>query len=119
VDYRLKTYAAEVAKRCAFLVSEHGFAEPSVQRGERGMPTVSVRYTRDDVVVHAAFVMWYMGEEYVTMWLERPDGAGERQRHMLGDHVAHKGHAMRKGIDRQAAALRELLGTLGISKQTR
>jgi hypothetical protein len=112
VDYRLKTFAAEATGRCTFLISEYGFAGPEINRTEQGVPEVSVRYTRGDVVVETSLVLYYMGEEYVTTWLADHDAAGAQQRRTVGTDTAHKGHQMRKALDRQVGALRELLGTI-------
>jgi hypothetical protein len=113
VGFLLKTFAAEAAKRCAFLVSEYGFTGPEVERSEDGPPIVSVRYTRDDAVVETRLVLYYMGEDYVITWLELDDDAGTRHRHEVGTNTAHKGHEMRKALDRQSKALHELLDTMG------
>jgi hypothetical protein len=112
VDVRLKTFAAEAADRCAFLVSEHGFTGPEIKRTERGIPEVSVRYTRDDAVVETSLVLHYMGEEYVTTRLEHDDDAGRRHRRSVGTDTAHKGDQVRKALDGQAKALHALLGTI-------
>ena len=57
-------------------------------------------------------VLHYMGEEYVTTRLEHDDDSGERHRREVGTDTAHKGHQMRKGLDRQAKELRSLIGTI-------
>lgn len=109
MDFRLKTFAAEAAERCAFLVSEYGFTGPETMREKRGLPTVTVRYTREDAVVETMLALYYMGAEFVTTSLTQDDDTGVRQHHDVGTDTAHKGHQMRKALDRQIADLRALL----------
>jgi hypothetical protein len=113
MDFRLKTFAAEATSRLEFLVSEYGFAEPEITGDDPNRaPQVMVRYTRSDAEVETSIVLWYMGEEYVTTLLCRKDVADADGRITVGTNTAHKGHEMRKALDRQTAALRDLLKKL-------
>jgi hypothetical protein len=103
VDFRFKTFAAEAERRLGFLVSDYGFVGPEITQTEQGVAEIKARYTRGDNVVETKLVLYYMGEEYVTTRLALSDTIE------VGTDTAHKGHQMRKALDKQASALRGLL----------
>jgi hypothetical protein len=106
VDVRIKTFAAEAERRFAFLLDEHGFAGPEVDRNDGEYPLrIRVRYPGPGRTVDVAFVSAYMGEEYVATTL-RPAGGDAIE---IGTNTAHTGHQLRRALDRQAAALRAAL----------
>ena len=111
VDFRLKTFAAEATKRLAPLMSEHGFTGPTIGETKQGMPRIDVRYIRGDDVVETSLALYYMGEEYVTTQMWRLDNV-KAGRVEVGTDTTHKGHQMRKALDRQVDALRDLLRTV-------
>lgn len=110
MDFRVKTFGAEAAKRLAFLVDEFGFAGPVHEHGDS---SEGVRYTNGRTSVRTQLVLWYMGEEYVStdVIVETPEAAVTRT--TIGHHTAHKGHEMRRALDQQRDALRAFLHSSG------
>jgi hypothetical protein len=110
VDVRVKTFIVEAAKRLDFL-HEHGFTGPEADDSTGGVYPLlrRVRYQRDNVIIEASLVLSYMGEEYVATTLAHKDRSGASQRTEIASNTAHTGYQMRRALDRQADALRELL----------
>jgi hypothetical protein len=106
VDIRFRTFGAEATKRLAFLVDDFGFTGPLITEGDTFV-RVAVRYSKGPVTVTSGLLIAYMGEEYVytEITTEQPDG-GKPVTIQIGQHTAHKGHEMRKGLDRESEALR-------------
>lgn len=112
MDIRRKTFVAEATARLEFLVREHGFAGPEItQHG--GFPLlIIVSYQCADLDVELSLCLSYAGEDYVTASV-RPRGSGHdetsaKQTEISSD-TAHTGYQMRRGLDRAAQAIREVL----------
>ena len=104
---------AEATSRLALLCGDHGFAGPEVSGQPDDYPLVMcVRYHRADLDVEASLVLSYGGEEYVTATVVYPGVAQEPARRTeVGTDTARTGFQLRRGLDRQAQAIRELLTT--------
>jgi hypothetical protein len=107
VDIRRKTFVAETTSRLGFLVQEHGFAGPEITQDGDYPLLIHVCYHRTDLDVNATLVLSYGGEEYVTTYLVHKNPV---RRTELPAGTAHTGFQMRKALDRQAQAVRDLLG---------
>ena len=111
MDVRRKTFVAEATSRLAFLCDEYGFIGPVVSGQQDDYPLVMwVSYHRADLDVEERLVLSYGGEEYVTVAVVHPgaDRAPAR-RTEIGADTAHTGFQLRRALDRQAQAVRELL----------
>jgi hypothetical protein len=106
VDIRVKTFDAEAARRLAYLVDEFGFTGPQVDKDADAFTAVAVSYTNGAITVRTGLLLGYIGEEYVytRVVVDRP-GAGPVTTD-VGQDTAHKGHEMRRALDRQSQALR-------------
>jgi hypothetical protein len=111
VDIRVKTFVQEVAMRLDFLRAEYGFTGPEVVPAENGVYPLlrRARYRRRGLAVEISLVLSYMGEEYVAAHLVSEDDSGSARRTEIGSCTAHTGYQMRRGLDTQAAAIREAL----------
>jgi hypothetical protein len=111
VDVRRKSFVAEATSRLAFLCGEYGFAGPEVSEQQDDYPLVMrVRYHRADLDVEESLILSYGGEEYVTATVVYASAAQEPGRRTeIGADTAHTGFQMRRGLDRQAQAVRDLL----------
>lgn len=58
MDFRVKTFGAEAAKRLAFLVEDFGFAGPVHEHITDGGSSEGVRYTKGRTTVQAQLVLW-------------------------------------------------------------
>jgi hypothetical protein len=106
VDIRVKTFAAEAAKKLDFLKDEYGFAGPDVQRGNGPGTVVSILYRRANVTIEASLVLWYMGEEYVATTFCADSASGTVERTGIARNTAHTGYQMRRALELQAEAVR-------------
>jgi hypothetical protein len=69
-----------------------------------------VRYHRADLDVEESLILSYGGEEYVTAAVVYPIRDQARARRTeIGADTAHTGFQLRRALDRQAQAVRELL----------
>lgn len=98
----MKTFGAEAARRMAFLVDDLGFTGPVIADDPGALTRLTVSYAKDSITVRSSLVIGYMGEEYVLTEIIDNDTARTR----IGEHTAHKGHEMRRALDRQSEALR-------------
>lgn len=105
----MKTFGQEAAQRFAFLVHELGFTGPTHQDSTNTGHSVSVRYAKGTTTVTVELVLWYMGEEYVSTEVTVQTTDATPMRTSIGTNTAHKGHEMRKALDRQSDALRGFL----------
>ncbi|HSR84557.1 MAG TPA: hypothetical protein VLM11_10300 [Streptosporangiaceae bacterium] len=112
MDIRVKTFVAEAASRLEFLRAEHGFAGPEVVDDEAGVYPLMrrVRYRRDDVAFEITLVLSYMGEEHVDTSMVSEDESGSARRTQVKSDAAHTGYQMRHALERQAEAVRKVLG---------
>ncbi len=114
-DIRLRTFVPEATARLAFLLTEHGFAGPTVQprdgRSRAGVRSItSVTYHHEDLAVETMLIVDY-SEVTVRTELRRSSGSGPGQRvTVVGDNRADTGYQIRRALDRQAAALRTAIG---------
>ncbi|MDX2731689.1 hypothetical protein PV320_23980 [Streptomyces sp. PA03-2a] len=108
MDMRLKTFADEASARLNFLREDLGCVGPTVEHSGDAYPAVvRVQYRRIDLAVEVFLVLTYSGEEYVATRLSLRGSAPEEQE--IGSHTAHTGYAMRRALDLQADALRDVL----------
>ena len=106
VDFREKTFAAEVADRFRFLVDEAGFTALRVDAPahDRRPRSLRVAYVSTGARVEVSLDLAFGGEESVSTLLETGTGRWD-----FGPSVAHKGHAMRKALTAQAQQVAEVL----------
>jgi hypothetical protein len=109
VDIRRKTFVAETVARFAFLLHEHGFAEPqTTQHGE--FPTLlAVRYGRADFEVEVSLIQSYAGEEHIDTSITAIGADSSIGRTEVGSDTVRTGFQTRQALDRQAQALSQLL----------
>lgn len=111
MDIRRKTFVAEATSRLEFLLREHGFAGPEVTQDGEYPLLIRVSYHRSDLDVEESLILSYGGEEYVTASVVHSSlGSGPGHRTQLSMGTAHTGFQMRRALDRDARALRELFG---------
>ncbi|MFD3496420.1 hypothetical protein ACFWWB_38690 [Streptomyces sp. NPDC058690] len=105
---RLKTFADEATARLNFLREDLECVGPTVEHPGDAYPVVvRVKYRRHDLAVEVFLVLTYSGEEYVATRLSLGGSAPEEQE--IGAHTAHTGYAMRRALDLQVDALRNVL----------
>lgn len=106
VDKRAKVFVAEVGARLGGVLLGAGFGGPEVVGAADSYPfSLAVRYCRDSVVVEVRLVLSYGGDQFVVTQLGG-DGAGVE----VGRDLARNVSEMRRGLDRQAVAVRATLG---------
>ena len=107
----MKTFVREVANRLDFLRTEHGFTGPKVVPGQTGVYPLlrSVRYEHTGLVAEISLVLSYMGEEYMATDVLSEDDSGSVCRMQMGSGTAPTGYQMRRALDRQVGAVREVL----------
>jgi hypothetical protein len=111
VDIRRRTFATEAIKRLDFLRDEHGFVGPQLDGDADAFPLLlRISYHRKDLAVEASLVLDYGGEEYVTVeLLHNDDPSGVARRTQVATGPAHTGYQMRRALDGQAQAVRDLI----------
>lgn len=109
MDIRVKTFGAEASRRLAFLVDELGFTGPVIQNDDGPFSAVAVSYSKDGVTVSSRLLLAYMGEESVITEIVTERPGAQRTTTTVGENTAHKGHEMRRALDKQSEALRTLL----------
>jgi hypothetical protein len=104
---------AEATSRLAFLCDEYGFVGPEVSGQQDDYPLVMiVSYHRADLDVEERLILSYGGEELVAATVVYPRVAQQpASRIKVGADTAHTGFQLRRGLDRQAQAIRELLAS--------
>ncbi|MFD7946391.1 hypothetical protein [Streptomyces sp. NPDC059744] len=108
MDMHLKTFADEATARLNFLREDLECVGPTVEHPGDAYPVVvRVKYRRHDLAVEVFLVLTYSGEEYVATRLSLGGSAPEEQE--IGAHTAHTGYAMRRALDLQVDALRNVL----------
>jgi hypothetical protein len=106
----MKTFEAEARSRLGFLCADFGFLGPEFDNHGGGYPVVlSLRYHRASTLVEVCLVLAYGGEEYVATSLRTGQGDDPRQASEIGDNTARSAFQMRRALDHQAVALRQVL----------
>lgn len=117
MDFRVKTFVPEVTRRLEFLRTEHGCAGPEVESSQ-GMPRfrggITVKYHRPGLIVETSLTFDYGHDDNVESRLLRSGTlAAGLQQTRLGPDTALTGYQMRRGLDRQVSAIRDLLRQKG------
>jgi hypothetical protein len=97
--------------RLSFLVDDHGFVGPEVERPWDRIPAVTrVCYHRSDVTIEVAHIIGFMGENHVETRCRRKDGNNQDDWMALGSNTTRTGYQLRRALDLQAQAIRSHLG---------
>jgi hypothetical protein len=108
VDKRAKVFVAEAGARLGRVLRAAGFSGPEVVGAADSYPlSLAVRYRRDSAVVEARLVLSYGGDQFVETRLLL---GGDEAAVDVGQDVARNVSEMRRGLDRQALAVRTSLG---------
>lgn len=96
--------------RFRYLVDDHGFAGPEVERPWDRIPAIAhVRYHRSDLIIEVIHVVGFMGENHVETRCHHKVDGGESDSIALGDNTTHTGYQLRRALDLQAQAVRNHL----------
>jgi hypothetical protein len=96
--------------RFHFLTEKQGFSGPELRAPGDRIPAIGhLRFHRSDMTIEILHVVGFMGENYVETQYRRV-GSADRDWLKLGRNTTHTGYQLRRALDLQAKAVRDILG---------